>query len=155
MPSTARLLIVAALLGGIAVYASMSSIAATGPDFIRITGRQFGYTRVDVGPRGVSPGDQEISFDRVFNRKITPTSIGSARFICTFTTGLTRVCIATVNLPKGELVASGTMRFRQFYNLAITGGTGLYNNARGTLTVIRTTHRPRPIRELLYFRLAG
>jgi hypothetical protein len=155
MPSTARLLTVAALLGGLAVYASMSSIAATGPDFIKITSRQFGYTRVDVGPRGVSPGDQEIIFDKVFNRKITPKPIGTARFICTFTTGRTRVCMATVNLPKGELVASGTVRFRQFYDLAITGGTGLYNNARGTLTVIRTTRLPRPIRELLYFRLAG
>jgi hypothetical protein len=155
MPSTARLLTVAALLGGLAVYASMSSIAATGPDFIRITGRQFGYTRVDVGPRGVSPGDQEIIFDKIFNRKITSKPIGTARFLCTFTNGRTRVCMAIVNLPKGELVASGTVRFRQFYDLAITGGTGLYNNARGTLTVIRTTRRPRPIRELLYFRLAG
>ena len=39
--------------------------------------------------------------------------------------------------------------------LAIVGGTNLYNDARGTLTIIRTTHSPRPIRELLYFRLAG
>jgi hypothetical protein len=37
----------------------------------------------------------------------------------------------------------------------VVGGTGLYDNARGTLTIIRTTQPPRPIRELLYFRLAG
>src|SRR5207249_7576676 len=52
-------------------------------------------------------------------------------------------------------VATGTVRFRQFSELAIVGGTNLYNDARGTLTIIRTTHSPRPIRELLYFRLAG
>jgi hypothetical protein len=155
MPSKSRLLIVTVLLGGLAVYASLNSIAATGPDFIRITDRQFGYTRVDVGARGLSPGDQEIIFDKLFNRKITQKPIGTARFICTFTTGRTRMCIATIGLPKGELVASGTVRFRQFFNLAIVGGTGLYNNARGTLTIIRTTRPPRPIRELLYFRLAG
>jgi hypothetical protein len=137
------------------VYAAMSSTAATGPDFIRITDRQFAYTRVNVGPRGLSPGDQEIIFDKLFNRKITSKPIGTARFICTFITGRTRMCTATVTLPKGELVATGTVRFRQFYDLAITGGTGLYNNARGTLTVIRTTRRPRPVREILYFRLAG
>ena len=155
MPSTSRLLIVAALLAGIAVYGSLKSNAATGPAFIRITDRQFTYTRIDVGPPGASPGDQEIIFDKLFNKKITAKAIGSGRFACTFTARRTRICTATFNLPKGELVATGTVRFREFYDLAIVGGTGLYNDARGTLTVIRTTHPPRPIRELLYFRLAG
>src|SRR5438874_11076709 len=155
MPRTSRLLIVAVLLGGLAVYSSLNSTAATGPDFIRITDRQSAYARVDVGPRGLSPGDQDIIFDKLFNRKITSKPIGTARFVCTFTTGRTRMCMATVGLPKGELVAGGTVRFRQFFDLAIIGGTGLYNNARGTLTIIRTTRSPRPIRELLYFRLAG
>jgi hypothetical protein len=155
MPSSSRLLAVAALLAGVAVYGSLNSSAATGPEFIRITDRQFAYTRVDTGVRGRSPGDQEIIFDKLFNRRITKRSIGSARFICTFTAPRTRICTATFSLPKGELVATGTVRFREFYDLAIVGGTGLYNDARGTLTIIRTTHSPRPIRELLYFRLAG
>jgi hypothetical protein len=157
MPSTSRLLIGAALLAGVgsAVYGGLDSQAATGPEFIRISDRQFAYSRVDNGPRGRSPGDQEIIFDKLFNRRITPKPIGSARFLCTFTTGRTRTCIATFDLPKGEIVATGTVRYRQFYDLAITGGTGLYDNARGTLTIIRTTDRPRPIREFLYFRLAG
>ena len=157
MPSTSRLFIGAALLAGAgaAAYGSLDSNAATGPEFIRISDRQFGYSRVDVGPRGRSPGDQEIIFDKLFNRRITPKPIGSARFLCTFTTGRTRTCIATFDLAKGEVVATGTVRFRQFYDLAIVGGTGLYDNARGTLTIIRTTDRPRPIREFLYFRLSG
>ena len=157
MPSTSRLLVGAALLAGVglAAYGGLDSQAATGPEFIRISDRQFGYSRVDVGPRGRSPGDQEIIFDKLFNRRITPKPIGSARFLCTFTTGRTRTCIATFDLAKGEVVATGTVRFRQFYDLAIVGGTGLYDNARGTLTIIRTTDRPRPIREFLYFRLSG
>ena len=157
MPRTSRLLIGAALLAGVglAAYGSLDSQAATGPEFIRISDRQFAYSRVDNGARGRSPGDQEIIFDKLFNRRITPKPIGSARFLCTITTGRTRTCIATFDLPKGEVVATGTVRYRQFYDLAITGGTGLYDNARGTLTVIRTTDRPRPIREFLYFRLSG
>jgi hypothetical protein len=35
----------------------------------------------------------------------------------------------------------------------VLGGTRLYDNARGTLTVIRTTRRP--LRQILLFRLAG
>jgi len=155
MPSTSRLLTAAVILGGLIAYGSLKSSAATGPEFIRITDRQFGYTRVDVGPRGLSPGDQEIIFDKVFNRRITRKPIGTAQFLCTFTRGHTRVCTATVSLPKGELVASGTVRYRQFYDLAIVGGTRLYDDARGTLTVTRTTSHPRPVRELLYFRLTG
>ena len=153
MPSTSRLLTVVALLAGLVVYGSLKSSAATGPGFIRITDRQFGYTRVDVGAPGRSPGDQEIIFDLLFNRRITRKPIGSARFLCTFMAGITRTCIATISLPKGELVASGTVRYRQFYDLAIVGGTRLYDDARGTLTIIRSTRHP--IRELLYFRLAG
>ena len=155
MLSTSRLLTAAVILGGLVAYGSLNSNAATGPEFIRITDRQFSYKRVDVGAPGRSPGDQEIIYDKLFNRKITPEPIGSAQFLCTFTVGNTRMCTATVSLPKGELVATGRVRFRQFYDLAIVGGTRLYDDARGTLTITRTTGHPRPVRELLYFRLTG
>jgi hypothetical protein len=157
MPSTSRLImaLIVAGIAGVTVYGGLASSAATGPEFIRITDRQFRYSRIDVGQRGISPGDQEIIFNKLFNRRITAKPIGTARLVCTFTVGKTRICTGTVNLPKGEVVLTGTVRFRQFYVLAIVGGTGLYDNARGTVTVIRTTDRPRPIREFLYFRLAG
>lgn len=155
MPSTSRLLTAAVILGGLIAYASLNSSAATGPEFIRITDRQFGYTNVDIGRPGRSPGDQEIFFDKVFNRRITSKPIGTAQFICTFMRGNTRMCTMTVTLPRGELVATGVVRYRQFYDLAITGGTRLYDDARGTLTITRTTGPPRATRELLYFRLTG
>jgi len=131
MPSTSRLLAVAVALAAVGAYGTLKSSAdaGTGPAAIRITDRQYSYTRVDVGVPGRSPGDQEIIYDRLYNRKITSKSIGSARFLCTFTTGITRMCTASVNLPKGELIATGTVRFRQFYDLAVVGGTGLYDNA--------------------------
>jgi hypothetical protein len=65
------------------------------------------------------------------------------------------MCTLSVSLPRGEIVATGRVRYRQFYELAITGGTRLYDDARGTLTITRTTGPPRAIRELLYFRLTG
>jgi hypothetical protein len=155
MPSFSRVLVVAAGLSLLGAVVGLKSTAggSTGPATIRIVDRQFAYTRVDLGRHGLSPGDSEIITTRLFNRKITERPIGSGRFVCTFTNGFNRTCIATISLPKGQLVASGDFRFRQFYNLAVTGGTGLYDNARGTLTVIRTTRRPR--REILLVRLAG
>ena len=53
---------------------------------------------------------------------------------------------------NGEVAVTAACRI---YDLAIVGGTRLYDDARGTVTIIRTTRPPRPIRELLYFRLAG
>ena len=148
-----RVLGIAAGLALVGAAVGWNSAAGTGPATIRVVDRQFGYTRVDVGRHGLSPGDSEIITTRLFNRRVTQKPIGSGRFICTFTNGLNRTCIATINLPKGQLVASGGVRFRAFYSLAIVGGTGLYDNARGTMTVIRTTRHP--VREILLFRLAG
>lgn len=141
-----------AVVGAVAAWKSTAG-AQTGPATIRVVERQFGYTRVDVGRHGLSPGDSEVVMTRIFNKRVTMKPIGSARYICTFADGMNRVCTATVSLPKGQLVAIGNVRFRQFYSLAIVGGTGLYNDGRGTLTVIRTTSKP--TREILYFRLTG
>ena len=59
----------------------------------------------------------------------------------------------TVTLPKGSLVVSGLLSSRLLYELAIVGGTGLYDNARGTLTATVIGLHPR--RDLLLFRLTG
>lgn len=153
MRRSLRVLAIAAALAGAFAVFGWTSAAGTGPATVRVVDRQFGYTRVDIGPHGLSPGDSEVITTRVFNRKVTSRPIGSGRFICTFTNGLNRTCIVTVTLPRGQLVASGGVRYRQFYELAVIGGTGLYDNARGTMTVIRTTRNP--TREILLFRLAG
>ena len=42
---------------------------------------------------------------------------------------------------------------RLLCEFAVVGGTGIYDNARGTLTVTSTSLRPR--REVLVFRLVG
>ena len=63
------------------------------------------------------------------------------------------MCRGTYFLPRGKLVVGGSLQYRQFYDLAVVGGTGLYDNARGALTVTRTGRRP--VRDLVIFRLVG
>ena len=77
----------------------------------------------------------EIVSSLVFNRRLTPRALGHYELVCTFTIGINRSCNGTIFLPKGKLVVAGVLRYRQFYELSVTGGTGLYNNARGTMTV--------------------
>lgn len=129
------------------------SSADTGPGLIRVTGSQTKYSRVDLGRGGTSPGDAEFIRQSLFNRRITPKAIGHSELVCTFTFGNQRACRGTYFLPKGKLMVAGSIGNREIYELAIVGGTGLYNNARGTFTAIRTALGPR--REFLIFRLAG
>ena len=130
------------------------SEAGTGPATIRITDREVQVTRVDVGARGTSPGDTEVVSQRLYNFRLTSKPIGHSELVCTFVDAKRlRVCRGTYVLPKGKIVVGGSLDYRQFYDLAVLGGTGLYDNARGSVTVTRT-HR-RPVRNLVVMRLVG
>jgi hypothetical protein len=130
----------------------LSSSAGTGPATIRITSREVTRVRVDVGAPG-RLGDTEIVRQNLFNKKIKAAPIGQSEYLCTFVSARMRSCTVTITLPKGRLVVGGTIGYLELYELAVLGGTRLYDNARGTLTVIQTTRRPR--RQILVFRLAG
>lgn len=130
-----------------------SSAAVTGPATIRITSREISRVRVDLGRPGRGAGDTEIVRQNLFNRRIRPKPIGYSEFVCTLTTATTRACTVTIFLPKGRLVAGGSIQYQDLYELAVLGGTRLYDNARGTMTVIRTTRKPR--RHIFVLRLAG
>ena len=149
-----RVLVVAAgclLLVG--AWAGWRSEASTGPATIRVTNREVDFTTVDIGRKGRSPGDVELVRQLVFKTSVTPSAIGHTEFVCTYVYGLSRVCRGTIFLPKGKLVVGGSLRYRQLYELAVLGGTGLYDNARGTLTVTR--NRSNPSRDVMFFRLVG
>jgi hypothetical protein len=155
MPRLLYAVIIAAALGGTALVNGWSKIstAGTGPAEIGITNREISRERIDVGKPGRGPGDIEIIRQNLFNKRITARPIGHADLVCTFVTTGTRSCTATYFLPQGRLVAGGSIRYPALYELAVLGGTRLYDNARGTLTVIRTTQNPR--RDRLLFRLTG
>ena len=129
------------------------SAAATGPAQISISGQQTGYSRINISSRRTSPGDMEIIRLRLFNRRVTSRPIGRGELVCTFTNRRSRVCRGTYFLPRGNLVVGGSITFREFYELAVLGGTGLFDNARGSLVATRINRKPR--REFLLFRLVG
>ena len=126
--------------------------ASMGPATIRITNKEVSVARVDVGRRGKSPGDLEIIRQQLFDRQ--QHRIGRAELLCTFVDSRrARLCRGTYFLPRGKLVVGGSLSFRQLYDLAVVGGTGLYDNARGSATVTRMGRRP--VRDLVVVRLVG
>jgi hypothetical protein len=145
------------LLAATAVAAVMASLVAgsggatTGPAQIRITDLQV--SRKLVRPAHGIAGSVEIVRQRLYNPTITGKPIGRSDLVCTYLDERERSCTGTYFLPKGSLVVTGALETRLLYENAIVGGTGLFDNARGTLTVTSTHLSPR--REVLLFRLTG
>jgi hypothetical protein len=136
----------------LALASSQLAQALTGPGVIRITQRQVESARVDLGRRGPSVGDIEVTRALLYNTNITPHPIGHSELLCTFTGTNSRICSGVYFLPKGKIMTGGSLLYRQFYELAVVGGTGLYSNVRGTLTV--TSLKPsHPATDILFFRL--
>jgi hypothetical protein len=136
----------------LALGGASTAKALTGPGVIRITERLVEDARVDLGRRGPSVGDIVVQRGLLYNTRITPKPIGHGELVCTLTGTRSKICSGVYFLPKGKIVVGGPLLFRQLYELAVLGGTGLYSNARGTLTVT-SLHSSRPATDLLLFRL--
>jgi hypothetical protein len=149
-----KLLVIGCSLAALAVVAGASTIdsaALDQPGTIRVTTRGIGQQFVDRGRRGRGPGDLLVSRRLIYNPGLSSKAIGHADLVCTFTSSYARQCNGTFTLPLGKIVVAGTVTFRQFYELAVIGGTRRYDNVRGSLTVTMLSRSP--TRELLLFRL--
>ena len=139
-----------ALLVG--VFTLTGAQALDRPGTIRITDSELRHAHVDAGPAGKSIGDLDVYTVLLYNKGIRAKAIGRATMTCTAVGASGQSCTATYFLPKGAIVTQGVINSRFIYELAVVGGTGLYGNVRGTLTV--TSLNRTSSRELLVFRLS-
>jgi len=113
------------------------------PGVIRVTSREV---------TSVSHGGTDITRLKLYNRRITRKAIGRGVLVCVSVGGAERSCTGTFALPRGKIIVGGTVfGISKISNLAVLGGTGLYDNVRGQLTV--TALGGRPPSHLLLFRL--
>jgi hypothetical protein len=138
----------AAVLGAVASATAGAVLASTGPATIRIADLQIADQTVGSGI-----GAREIVRTALYVHGGTRSRLGDGAMICTSVGRREQSCSGSFTLPKGTIVVSGVRQSPLLYELAIVGGTDLYDNARGTLTATVTKLRPR--RELLLFRLTG
>jgi len=144
------------LVGGAAAIVAAALMVPSAPALhkpgaVTISAATKVHTHIDAGARGRSPGDVDIYRLVLYNKRIQAKPLGHGEMVCTTVAGATQSCSATYFLPRGELVVSGVISSRLIYVLAVVGGTDLYNNVRGTLTV--TSVQRTPARDLLVFRL--
>ncbi len=149
-----KLLLLAGSLVAIALVTgsvTQGSPALSGPGTIKITSRDVDVSINDQGTPGRGAGDVILIRQLLYNKGIKKAPIGRSDLVCTYTDARTRQCNGTYFLPRGKIVVAGSLQYREFYKLAVIGGTEIYDNVRGTVTATRYTRLPR--REILIFRL--
>ena len=90
-------------------------------------------TTTDTGATGDSVGDVLTFANDVFDAA-NAQKVGTDQGYCLrVVAGTSYECTWTTFLPSGQIVVSGPFYDAQDSTLAITGGTGRYRNARGTM----------------------
>jgi hypothetical protein len=140
-------LIVAAALLATAGLVSIAS-ASSGPNrtatssktkTIHVVQSNVGVdNRVDVGPEGDSVGDYNVINTPFLDPK-SNQQVGLESGVCTeieAAPGRSQ-CVTTASFPEGNSTFQGAFLFEPpKFVLAITGGTGAYRTAHGTVTFI-------------------
>jgi hypothetical protein len=131
---------------------SLGSSELNGPGTIKLTTRQIGSSFNDTGPPGRGPGDLMLIRELLYNKGIRRAPIGHSEMVCTYTGTRWQQCSGTYFLPRGKIVVAGSLRYREFFKLAVVGGTDLYDNVRGSVSATMYNRNPR--RSILIFRLS-
>jgi hypothetical protein len=99
---------------------------------LRIVATQHDFGQVDMGKRGPTRGDTFLFSERL---ALGGKAAGVDHVVCTFVGSWpkeTDFCRGLFQLPGGSLIAEGASA-RGPFTVAITGGTGSYAGARGTI----------------------
>ncbi|MCA1845655.1 MAG: dirigent protein [Actinobacteria bacterium] len=138
------------IFGGVAVATvlTLTLIAIRPADsasgkVVRIYEHDTSQTPIDLGDKGESPGDLFVYSGDVFNKK-GGKNIGRAAGQClTVSTGSAHaesICSVHVTLAGGKIIGEGLANTADIFggktvSFPITGGSGIYRNARGYATV--------------------
>jgi len=144
-------LVLAAAAAAVATSSTMGAQALDQPGTIKITDRLVKHIHVRGPDKSTHAGDLDFYRQSLYNKGITPTAIGHSDFTCMNTGTGSQSCTGTYFLPQGKIMVGGVIASRLFYELAILGGTGIYDNVNGS--VVATFLGGVPSREFLVFRL--
>ena len=102
---------------------------------IKVVERPVGETTVDLGKKGDSRGDLLVFSNEVFDAD-NKTPVGSDQGYCVrIIAGKSWECFWTLVLKTGQITVEGPFMDEGDSLFAVTGGTGEYVGARGSMTL--------------------
>ena len=117
----------------LAAAAALSSMPALAAEQIVVVERPAGETTVDLGAKGDSVGDLLVFANKVYDAS-NKTQVGSDNGYCVRTVvGKSWECFWTLTLKAGQITVEGPFMDSGDSLLAVTGGTGKYAGARGSM----------------------
>jgi len=129
-----------ASVASVAALAPLISPAATADTTLVLFEHDTMQHQTDLGAPGPGPGDQFLFAGDVFDRPggmFLGTAGGSCTELSSNNGAEQTACNATLNLVGGQIVVQSVGDMGEFdtHQLSVVGGTGIYQNARGTGTV--------------------
>ena len=111
----------------------VSTAPAWAGEQVKVVEHPINETTVDIGAKGDSVGDLLTFANPVFNAANT-TQIGSDQGYCVrVVVGKSWECIWTILLKSGHITVEGPFFDEGDSVFAITGGTGKYSGAKGSM----------------------
>jgi allene oxide cyclase len=117
----------------LAAATALVSMPALAAEQIVVVERPVGETTVDLGAKGDSVGDLLVFANKVYDAA-NKTQLGTDNGYCVRTVvGKSWECFWTLTLKAGQITVEGPFMDSGDSLLAVTGGTGKYAGARGSM----------------------
>jgi allene oxide cyclase len=117
----------------LATAAALAAMPALAGEQIIVVERPVGETTVDLGPKGDSVGDLLVFANKVYD-SANKTQLGSDQGYCVRTVvGKSWECMWTLILKAGQITVEGPFMDAGDSLFAVTGGTGKYAGAKGSM----------------------
>ncbi len=127
-----------ALLGSVAggITIALASGDITAPETIVLSAHTTKEAAVDVGKKGFGPGDQFLFQDALYD-ETGKTRMGSDQGHCTLAFRGWAICeVALFLTDRGEITGTGAVpATEEAFDFPLTGGTGDFENVRGSAHV--------------------
>ncbi len=118
-----------------ALAAALTTLPAFAGEQIKLVERAIGETTVDLGAKGDSVGDTLVFANGVFDAA-NKTQLGTDQGFCVRTVvGKSWECFWTLTLKTGQITIEGPFTDVGDSLFSITGGTGKYAGAKGSMTL--------------------
>jgi allene oxide cyclase len=117
----------------LAAAAALASLPALAAEQIVVVERPVGETTVDLGAKGDSVGDLLVFANKIYDPP-NKTQIGTDNGYCVRTVvGKSWECFWTLTLKAGQITVEGPFMDSGDSLLVVTGGTGKYDGAKGSM----------------------